>query len=117
MESRSIFAAKIKSLSVRPSILCVHIVIFDLSPSQYMLVTLLFSKLANLIHKCEGLSKVWKLEELRNVVFLNNLPPIHLSVQGCQRLALDRRYPPSTRDTGFAREIRHDEKYCSTPWP
>jgi len=55
---------------------------FDLSPSQVYVgvVTLFFSKSANLIHKCEGLSEVWKLEELRNVVFLNNLPPIHLPV-------------------------------------
>jgi hypothetical protein len=72
------------------------------------MVTLFFSNLPKLIHKLEGLAKVWKLEGLPDVVLLDYLPPIHLPGQGCQRLALERGHPSPARDAGFTREIGHD---------
>jgi hypothetical protein len=69
-----------KSLSVRPLILCVQIVIstFPQGKEDVWVMPLLLSKLTYAIYKPEGSAKVGKLEGLREVMFFDDLPPIDL---------------------------------------
>ncbi len=62
-----------KSLSVRPLILCVHVVISTLPPGKedVWVVSLLLGKLTYAIQKPEGSAKVGKREGLRDVVFFD----------------------------------------------
>jgi hypothetical protein len=68
--SWSILAAKMKSLSVRPLILCVQVVISTFPQ--------LLRQLTNVIYELEGSAKVRKLEGRRDVVFFDDIPTVHL---------------------------------------
>jgi len=72
-----------KSLSVRPLILCVQVVISTFPPGKedVRVVSLLFSELAYLVDKLERFTKVGKREGLRDVVFLHDVPAVHLLLQ------------------------------------
>ena len=52
----------------------------DFSPSKedVWVVPLLLRKLTNAMHKLEGFAKVGKLEDPRDVVFFDDVPPVDL---------------------------------------
>jgi hypothetical protein len=64
-------------------------------------VPLFLRKLAYAVYEFEGFAKVGKLEGLREVVFLNNIPSAHLLLQRGEFLTLERRHSSSAGDTGF----------------
>jgi hypothetical protein len=94
-----------KSLSVRPSILCVQVVIstFPQARKIVWVVPLLLCKLAYEVYELEGFAKVGKLEGLRDVVLLNYIPSVHLLLQRGEFLILERRHSYSARDACFGR--------------
>ena len=67
------------------------------------MVPLIFSKLSNSVHKLEGPAKVGKLEGLGDVMLLNDVPSVHLLLQGCKFLPHERRDTSPARDAGLAR--------------
>jgi hypothetical protein len=75
----------------------------DFSPGkeEVWVVPLFLRKLTYAIYELEGFAKVGKLEGLREVVFLNNIPSAHLLLQRGEFLTLERRHASSAGDTGF----------------
>jgi len=87
--SWSIFAANTKSLSVRPLILCVQVVISTFpQASNVWVVSLLLSKLAHAIYEFESSAKIRKREGLRDVMFFDDVPPIDLLLKSGELLTL-----------------------------
>jgi hypothetical protein len=70
-------------------------------------MALLLSKLTYAIYKLEGFAKVGKLESLRDVVFLDDVPAIDLLFKYGQILTLEWRHPSTARNACFGRKIRH----------
>jgi hypothetical protein len=66
-------------------------------------VPLLLRKFAYAICELEGFAKVGKLEGLRDVVFFDDDPAVHLPLQRGEFLTLERRYFSSARDACFGR--------------
>lgn len=62
----------------------------DFSPAKedVRMVPLLFRKLTYSVHKVEGFAKVQKLEGLRDVVFRNDIPSVHLPFKSGKLLTL-----------------------------
>jgi hypothetical protein len=77
----------------------------DFSPSKedVWVVPLLLRKFAYAICELEGFAKVGKLEGLRDVVFFDDVPAVHLISEGGKLLTLERRYFSSARDACFGR--------------
>jgi len=77
----------------------------DFSPSKedVWVVSLLLRKLTYAIYKAEGSAKVGKLEGLRDVMFFDDVPAVHLLSEGGKLLTLERRYFSSARDACFGR--------------
>ena len=75
----------------------------DFSPGKedVWVVPLFLRKLTYAVYELEGFAKVGKLEGLRDVVFLNNIPSAHLLLQRGEFLTLERRHSSSAGDTGF----------------
>jgi len=65
-------------------------------------MSLLFSELAYLVDKLERFTKVGKREGLRDVVFLHDVPAVHLLLQRGEFLTLERRHSSSARGARFA---------------
>jgi hypothetical protein len=64
-------------------------------------VPLLLRKLTYAIHKFECTAKVGKLESLRDVVFFDNVPTVHLLLQRGEFLTIQRWDAATAWDTGF----------------
>ena len=79
----------------------------DFTPGKedVRVVTLLLRKLTYAVCKLEGFAKVGKLEWLRDVVFLDDVPSIHLLLQSGEFLPLEWWHASSARNTGFARQV------------
>ena len=54
------------------------------------MVTLLLGKLPHSVHKLEGLAKVGKPESLRDVVFFDDVPSVHLPFESGKLLTRQR---------------------------
>ena len=65
----------------------------DFSPGQrdIWVVTLLLREFAYAVYEAEGFAKVGKLESLRDVVFFDDVPVVHLLFEGSKLLTLKRR--------------------------
>ena len=63
----------------------------DFSPGKedVRVVPLFFRKISSLVDEFEGFAKVGKLEGLRDVVFLNNIPSVHLLLQSGEFLTFE----------------------------
>ena len=77
----------------------------DFSPGKedVQVVPLLFRKLADAVYEREGFAKVGKLEDLRDVVFFDDVPAVNLLFEGGKLLALERRRSSSARNARFRR--------------
>jgi hypothetical protein len=77
----------------------------DFSPGErdVWVMPLLLRKFAYAICELEGFAKVGKLEGLRDVVFFDDVPAVHLLSEGGKLLTLERRYFSSARDACFGR--------------
>jgi len=64
-------------------------------------VPLLFRKLAYAVYELEGFEKVRKLECLRDVVFFDDVPAVHLHLERSEFLTLEWRHTATAGDTGF----------------
>jgi hypothetical protein len=78
-------------------------------------VTLLLSKLTYAIHKAEGSAKVGKLEGFRDVVFVDDVPPIDLLLKCGKLFTLEREHPSTARNTRLGRKLRHRRTHSITP--
>ena len=88
----------------------------DFSPGKkdVWVVPLLLRKLTYSIHKLEGSAKVGKLEGLRDVVFLDDVPPVDLLLKFGEILALERRHASTARNARLGRKVRHRRSYSTT---
>jgi hypothetical protein len=85
----SIFAANTKSLSVKPLILCVQVVISTFPQASKMSGWCpCLSKLAHAIYEFESSAKIRKREGLRDVMFFDDVPPIDLLLKSGEFLTL-----------------------------
>ena len=77
----------------------------DFSPGKkdIWVVPLLLRKLAHAVYELQRFAKVGKLEGLRDVVFFDDVPAIHLLFEGGKLLTLERRHSSSARDACFRR--------------
>ena len=65
------------------------------------MMPLLFGKVTHMVHKLKCLAEIRELEGLRDVVFFNDRPTVHLRFEGSEFLALERRDASSARDARF----------------
>src|SRR5713101_2445896 len=79
----------------------------DFSPGKrdVWVVPLLLRKLAYTVYEREGFAKVGKLEGLRDVVFFDDVPAVHLHLQRGEFLTLERRHTATAWDAGFGCEV------------
>ena len=77
----------------------------DFSPAKedVRMVSLLFRKLTYAVYEREGSAKVQKLEGLRDVMFFDDVPAVHLHLQRGEFLTLERRHSSSAWDACFGR--------------
>ncbi len=75
---------------------------------------LLLRQLTNVIYELEGFAKVGKLEGLRDVVFFDEVPTVHLRFEGGELLALERGHPSTARNAYFGCKIGHRRSYSTT---
>ena len=75
----------------------------DFSPAKedVRMVPLLFRELTYAVYELEGFAKVQKLEGLRDVVFFDDVPAVHLHLQRGEFLTLERRHTATAGDAGF----------------
>ena len=76
---------------------------FSPGEKEIWMMPLLFGKLAYAIYERESFAKVRKLESLRDVVFFDDVPAVHLLLQGDEFHALERRHPSTARDACLGR--------------
>jgi hypothetical protein len=74
---------------------------------------LLLRQLTNVIYELEGFAKVRKLEGLRDVVFFDDVPTVHLCFEGGELLTLERGHPSTARNACFGRKIGHRRSYST----
>ena len=75
----------------------------DFSPSKkdIWVMTLLLREFAYAVYEAEGFAKVGKRESLRDVVFFDDVPAVHLLLQGDEFFPLERWHTSSTWHTCF----------------
>ena len=75
----------------------------DFSPGKedVRVVPLFFRKISSLVDEFEGFAKVGKLKGLRDVVFFDDVPAVHLHLQRTEFLTLERRHTATAGDAGF----------------
>jgi hypothetical protein len=75
----------------------------DFSPAKedVRMVPLLFRELTYAVYELEGFAKVQKLEGLRDVVFFDDVPAVHLHLQRGEFLTLERRHTATAGDAAF----------------
>lgn len=75
----------------------------DFSPGEedVRVVPLFLCKLAYAVHKLERPAEIGELEGLRDVVFFDDVPAVHLRFEGGEFLALEGRDAASARDARF----------------
>ena len=109
--SASAFAAKTKSLSVRPSILCVQIVTFTLAPGEedVGVMVLVFGHLADPDREVERLPEIVEPVRALQVVPVDHLPVApEPGVQHLQLVARERRHAAPARNALLCGQIAHD---------
>ena len=77
----------------------------DFSPGQrdIWVVTLLLREFAYAVYEFQSFAKVGKREGLRDVVFFDDVPAVHLRLQDGELFPLERRDASSARDACFGR--------------
>src|SRR5689334_1968477 len=75
---------------------------------------LLLRQLTNVIYELEGLAKVGKLESLPDVVFFDDVPTVHLSLEGGELLTLESGHASAARNACFGRKVGHRGSYSTT---
>jgi len=75
---------------------------------------LLLRQLTNVIYELEGSAKVGKLKGLREVVFFDDVPTVHLRFEGGELRTLERGHPSTARNACFGRKIGHRRSYSTT---
>lgn len=65
------------------------------------MMPLLFGKFTNIVHKLERLPEIGELEGLRDMVFFDDRPAVHLRFEGGEFLAVEGRDVASARDARF----------------
>ncbi len=80
---------------------------FDSSPGKedVWVVRLLLRKLTYAIYKPKGSAKIGKLEGPRDVVFVDDVPPIDLLLKYRELLALERGHPSTARNARLGRKV------------
>src|SRR5216683_4796559 len=88
----------------------------DFSPGKrdVWVVSLLLCKPTHAIYKPEGSTKVGKLEGLRDVVFFDDVPTIHLRFEGGELPTLERGHPSTAGNACFGCKIGHRGRYSTT---
>jgi hypothetical protein len=66
------------------------------------------------IYELEGFAKVRKLEGLRDVVFFDDVPTVHLCFEGGELITLERGHFSSARNACFGRKVGHRGNYSTT---
>jgi hypothetical protein len=95
-----------KSLSVRPLILCVQVVISTFpGKKDIWVVPLLLRKFTHAVHKPEGFAKIWELERLSDAVLVYHIPSIHLLLQRGEFLTFQRWDAATAWDAGFGCQV------------
>ena len=89
---------------------------FHFSPGKedVRVVTLDLRKLAHAVYKIECFAKVGKLEDLRDVMFFDDVPTVDPLFEGGKLLALERGHASSARYACFGRKIGHRKSYSTT---
>ena len=78
------------------------------------MVSLLLGKLTYAIYKPEGSAKVGKPESLRDVVFVDDVPPIDLFLKLGEILTLERGHASTARNARLGRKVGHGRTYSTT---
>ncbi len=87
---------------------------FSPGKEDVWVVSLHLGKLPYAIYKLESSAKVRKLEGLRDVVLLDDVPPVDLLLKYGEILTLERGHPSAARNARLGRKVVHRRSHSTT---